>query len=556
MRLLLTTLNAKYIHLNLAIRILYELNKQHKGLAWKEFTIRMNVDEMALECADYNVVAFSCYIWNITQTLKVAERIKAINPNCKILLGGPEVSYEWEEIIAHDCIDYIICGEGEIPFHEFLTHYPNVEAVPNLVYKMDGEVRYEEKSVTYDVSNFIGVNPYINDPAEELTNKVCYIETSRGCPYKCGFCLASLDNNVRYLPMADIKSNLLYLMTHGRVIKFLDRTFNMKRDFTLDVFQFILDHHKPGNVFQFEITADILHPDIIKFINEKVPKGLFRFEIGIQTVNQKANLEVSRKQNFEKTKGIIKQVQDVVDLHLDLIVGLPLDYFEDIKYSFEEVFKLFAPELQLGFLKFLKGTPVRKTAAVHGYVYDPVAPYQIIESKYMRKAELEQVVLAEEALEMYWNKPRAINTLKYVTAYYSVFDFLQGLGNYFNDHCDLHKHDLKDVYTMLFAYAKEGYPEDAVLQQLITIDYYLQHKIKPVLVLLPEADAAAKQQLIEANKLNHHKLRFAMLPIHFNWMEFVEHNHILSAETTMVIAFDGKNKPQVLEGIGISRDSW
>jgi radical SAM superfamily enzyme YgiQ (UPF0313 family) len=349
--------------------------------------------------------------------------------------------------------------------------------------------------------------------------------------------------------MADIKSNLLYLMTHGRVIKFLDRTFNMKRDFTLDVFQFILDHHKPGNVFQFEITADILHADIIKFINEKVPKGLFRFEIGIQTVNQKANLEVSRKQNFEKTKGIIKQVQDVVDLHLDLIVGLPLDYFEDIKYSFEEVFKLFAPELQLGFLKFLKGTPVRKTAAAHGYIYDPVAPYQIIESNYLSKEELLQVTLAEEALEMYWNKPRAINTLKYVTAYYNVFDFLQGLGNYFETHCDLHKHDLKDVYTILFAYAKETYPEDAVLQQLISIDYYLQHKIKPVSLLLPELDASIKQQLIEVHKLNHHKLRFAMLPVSFNWQEFVQHNHIIEADAVLAISFDGKNKPEVLENI-------
>jgi anaerobic magnesium-protoporphyrin IX monomethyl ester cyclase len=553
MRLLLTTLNAKYIHLNLAIRILYELNKQQEGLAWKEFTIRQNPEDIAKECVDYDVVAFSCYIWNITQTLKVARQIKAINPKIKILLGGPEVSYEWEEIIAYDCIDYIICGEGEIPFHEFLTHYPDVSKVPNLVYKINGEVHYEERSVTYDVSNFIGVNPYTNDPTEDLYNKVCYIETSRGCPYKCGFCLASLDNNVRYLPMADIKNNLLYLMNHGRVIKFLDRTFNMKRDFTLEVFQFILDHHKPGNVFQFEITADILHPDIIRFINEKVPKGLFRFEIGIQTVNQKANLEVSRKQNFEKTKGIIKQVQDVVDLHLDLIVGLPLDYFEDIKFSFEEVFKLFAPELQLGFLKFLKGTPVRKTAAAHGYVYDPVAPYQIIESNYMSKEELEQVVLAEEALEIYWNKPRAVHTLKYVTAYYSVFDFLQGLGNYFNEHSNFHKHDLKDVYTILFDFAKAQYPEDAVLHQLITIDYYLQHKIKPVPLLVPEADAVTKQTLIEQHKLNHHKLRFAMLPIHFNWAEFVQHNHILPAETVMVISFDGKQKPQVLEGIMIDR---
>ncbi len=550
MRLLLTTLNAKYIHMNLAIRILYELNKQHSGLSWKEFTIRQNPDEIAAECIRYEVVAFSCYIWNIKQTIEAAKKIKAINPAIKILLGGPEVSYEWEEIITLDCIDYIICGEGEIPFHEFITHYPNVEQVPNLVHKINGEVCFEEKNTTYDMSNFIGVNPYINDPAEELRNKVSYIETSRGCPYKCGFCLASLDNNVRYLPMADIKTNLLYLMTHGRVIKFLDRTFNIKWDFTIEIFKFILEHHRPGNVFQFEITADILHADIIKFINEHVPKGLFRFEIGIQTVNKKANLEVSRKQSFEKTKSIIAQVQEKVELHLDLIVGLPLDYYEDIKYSFEEVFKLFAPELQLGFLKFLKGTPVRKTAAAHGYVYDPVAPYQIIESNYLNRKELAQVVLLEEALEVYWNKNRARNTLKYITAYYSVFDFLAGLGTYFNTHSDFHKHDLKDVYQLIYDYAKKQYANDAVMLQLITIDYYLQHKIKPLGLLNEEVTAAIKSKLIESKQLNHHKFRYVMLPVQFNWQEFVQHNHILADKTIMVIAFDGKQKPQVIEQVG------
>ena len=148
-------------------------------------------------------------------------------------------------------------------------------------------------------------NPYIYEDASEIYNKVAYIETSRGCPYKCEFCLASLDNKVRYLPTPTIKENLLYLMQHGRVIKFLDRTFNVKKDFTLDIFQFILDHHKPENVFQFEITADIVHPDIIKFIQEKVPPGLFRFEIGIQTVNQQANLAVVESKISKKPAGLL-----------------------------------------------------------------------------------------------------------------------------------------------------------------------------------------------------------------------------------------------------------
>ena len=200
------------------------------------------------------------------------------------------------------------------------------------------------------------------------------------------------------MPDENIKSNLLYLMQHGRTIKFLDRTFNIKKDFTIVIFKFILEHHQPHNVFQFEITADIVHPDIINFINEHVPKGLFRFEIGIQTVNQKANLEVSRKQSFEKTKGIILQLSDKIEMHLDLIVGLALDYFEDIKYSFEEVFKIFAPELQLGFLKFLKGTPLRNKFEKHGFKFDPNPPYQIIESHYLSKEELHKITVVEQSL--------------------------------------------------------------------------------------------------------------------------------------------------------------
>ena len=355
--ILLTTLNAKYIHTNLAIRLLYDLNKEFEGLEWKEFTIKEDQQEVAAYCAQYQIVAFSCYIWNITQTLEVCEKIKALNPDTKILLGGPEVSYEWEAVIALNSVDFIITGEGEIPFREFLTNYPNVHPVPSLVRKENDEVFYNPEVRNFDLNNYQGLMPYANEDPESLKNKVLYLETSRGCPYKCEFCLASLDNKVRYLPIETIKETLLFMMQNGKVIKFLDRTFNVKKLFTIDIFQFILDNHRPGNVFQFEITADIIHPDIVSFIREKVPKGLFRFEIGIQTVNQKANLEVQRKQNFNKHKEIVKKLDDLIEMHLDLIVGLPFDYWDDIKYSIEEVFKLFPPELQLGFLKFLKDLP-------------------------------------------------------------------------------------------------------------------------------------------------------------------------------------------------------
>jgi len=546
MQVLLTTLNAKYIHMNLAIRLLYELNKEHEGLDWKEFTIKEDKDDIAKHCSAFDVVAFSCYIWNITPTLEVIKKIKELNPNCKILLGGPEVSYDWKDVIAIKDIDYIIVGEGETPFSEFLKAFPNVENVPGLVWKKDGLATENKAPGMFDLKNFEHINPYINDKPEELNNKVCYIETSRGCPYKCEFCLASLDNKVRYLPIHNIKSNLLFLMQHGRTIKFLDRTFNIKKDFTIDIFKFILEHHKPGNVFQFEITADIVHPDIIQFINEHVPKGLFRFEIGIQTVNQKANLEVSRKQNFEKTKSIIQQLSDKIEMHLDLIVGLPLDHWEDIKYSIEEVFKLFAPELQLGFLKFLKGTPVREKYEQYGFKFDPNPPYQIIESNYLSKEQLHKITVVEHALEIYWNKKKAPNTLKYITANYSIFDFLLGVGLHFETKRDFHKFSLTDVYSIMTEYVEMNHANDPIIKQLIAVDYYLHHKVKPQALFLDEIERSQKTKLIEEKRLNHHKYRHIILPLNFNYELLEKENKIEQSDYQLILQYDGVNKAEVV----------
>ncbi|MDO8368566.1 MAG: DUF4080 domain-containing protein [Saprospiraceae bacterium] len=548
MKILLTTLNAKYIHTNLAIRLLYGLNREWPGLDWREFTINQDRDEIAGFCADFEVVAFSCYIWNITQTLELARKIKALHPSVQILLGGPEVSYDWQDVIVRPEVDYIITGEGETPFREFLYAWPETGQLDNLVSKTEtGEIRFFSNPVTFELENYRHIRPWQYEAPEDLRSKVLYVETSRGCPYKCEFCLASLDNKVRYLPDEHIKQTLLYLMEHGRVIKFLDRTFNMKRDFTIDIFTFILANYRPGNVFQFEITADILHPDIIRFIQEKVPQGLFRFEIGIQTVNQKANLEVSRKQNFDKTKGIIQQLADKVEMHLDLIVGLPLERWEDIKFSFEEVFKLFAPELQMGFLKFLKGTPVREKYEQHGYVFDPEPPYQIIESNYLSRQELARLEVLESALEIYWNKPRAARTLKYVTAHYSIFDFLLGLGECFGERHDFHRYKLADVYERILFFVKNTYPDDPILAELVEVDYCLYQKDRPRTLHLTEIGADEKAAMLEtfkvtSGKAGPGKARFLALPIRFDLEVLERENRIEAGEFSLLIRYDGNSR--------------
>ncbi len=547
MTVLLTTLNAKYIHSNLAIRLLYQLNKDTNGLHWKEFTIKEPPTEVALHCSNYDLVAFSVYIWNLTQTLEVCRLIKQLNPSVKIMLGGPEVSYEYEPVIMLDHIDYIVVGEGETPFAKFLAGNTPVENIPGIVSKKDGRLHYLPNAETFDLRLLEPINPYADDSPAELYNKVLYVETSRGCPYKCAFCLASLDNKVRYLSMPRIKENLLFLMTHGRVIKFLDRTFNVKKDFTIEVFQFILDHHRSGNIFQFEITADILHADIIQFIHHHVPKGLFRFEIGIQTVNQQANLEVMRKQNFLKTKGVIEQVRDKVDMHLDLIVGLPFDYWADVKNSIEEVFKIFPPELQLGFLKFLKGTPVRDNYEKHHYVFDHLPPYQIIESDYLSKEELQEITQLEFALEAYWNKKRLINTLKYITLHYSIFDFLLGLGKYFGTRSDYHRYGLDTLYILANEYIQLHFGHDPILPQLLAVDYYLHHKIKPRTQFLPELSKDERSKLILARKLNHHKYRFSILDLDFDFVHFQRNHTIRKSLHPLVIQYNGTTQAVVVD---------
>jgi len=546
MKVLLTTLNSKYIHQNLAIGLLYHLNRDYRGLNIKEFATKMPVEEVADYCSSFDLIAFSCYIWNIEKTLEVAKQIKHNNPSCKILLGGPEVSYEYYDVIELPYVDFIIVDEGEISFSVFLKKYPELNSIPGLVWKKDGEIISNELPEPFDLNSLKGINPYLHIPKDELKNKVCYVEASRGCPNRCSFCLAGLQNRLRYMPMDYIHGSLRYLMENGRTIKFLDRTFNANQKFAISIFQFILDNRRPSNVFQFEIKADIAQNELIEFVCNKVPKGVFRFEIGIQTLNDRANDAVHRRQNFENIKSFVRRVSERVEVHLDLIVGLPYDYYDDIKYTFEEVFKLFAPELQLGFLKFLKGTPIRKDYKQHGYRFQQHPPYQVLESKYLSANEIKQIEHVEHALDLFWNKKRAINTLRYVARKYSIFQFLKGLGEIWLKTYSHKNVGLVSLYNTLFHFSKSNYPDDVILIELITLDYYLSHKIKPASRFIPEIEKQQRITLYDKLGLNHHKYRYAFHPVHFDVKHLLQNNDVRFKTDILVVEFNGIDYPKVV----------
>ncbi|MGL4522669.1 MAG: DUF4080 domain-containing protein, partial [Bacilli bacterium] len=441
MNIILTTLNAKYIHTNIALRYLKAYAQPEFQPKIIEFTIKDPLQNIVSDLMRHkpNIIGFSCYIWNIEETLKVIQSIKKINPSITIVVGGPEVSYDvshWLSTVSY--IDFIIIGEGEVTFKRLLQaieNDENLETIDGLAFTRNDGTQYI-RPLTTKVDLTTLPSPYrFEEDKEGLKTRVSYVETSRGCPFSCQFCLSSIDVGVRYFNREVIKEDIRYLMENGsKLIKFVDRTFNISRSYAMDMFQFLIDEHKPGVVFQFEITADIMRPEVIEFLNTNAPKGLFRFEIGVQSTNDVTNELVQRKQNWDKLVRTVTLVRDgeKIDQHLDLIAGLPEEDYSSFAKTFDDVFALRPEELQLGFLKMLRGTGLRHNAAKWGYVYSDFAPYEILRNDALSYEDMQKIKQAEDMLEKYWNSSRFHRTLSWLlhNSDQSPFYFFQNFGAY------------------------------------------------------------------------------------------------------------------------------
>lgn len=472
MKTLLIGINSKYIHPNLAIRLL-KANCDF-DVDIKEFNIKNKVDDIINYILDnkYKIVGLSCYIWNI-------EIIKQLLPILKIhditiILGGPEVSYNAQYYLSNNLADYVLKNEGEESFN-MLIHYlhsdiSNINLIPNLYYK---------DRFTFDKLVDISKTKMAYDLLDDVENQIIYIETSRGCPFHCGYCMASLDNKLRFFSIEEIKRQVLLLIQKGgKTFKFLDRTFNANKKNFIDLIDFIIKHHKENNSFQFEITGDLLDDDIINYINTNAPKNLFRFEIGIQSTNLKANKAVYRIQNNEKLFHNIKVIQEknIIDLHLDLIAGLPYEDYDSFIKTFNEVLSLRPKELQLGFLKLLKGTKLYEEKEMYGYKFNNSSPYDIISNNFLSEKDIFNIHIVEDAFDYYYNKDYFKNSINFILDNISnPFEFFFQLGKIPQE-----SKRLENTFRVLDTFIKHHYPliYDH-FHELVIIDYLNCFTIKP-----------------------------------------------------------------------------
>lgn len=485
MKVLLTTLNAKYIHTSLALRWLYVANKDKFDISFKEYVIKEDVntivDDLLLQKPD--VVGISVYIWNVEKVKLLIDLIKEKSPQTIIIIGGPEVTYEPDYFIENWDVDYLISGEGEFVLGELLTAIStNREPIIDGISKKGSVSRIVAKADLEKLASLF--SPYqLEEDKENMKNRLLYFETSRGCPYQCQYCLSSLEKGVRYFPKHHIVDNLSYFIgSNAKQIKFLDRTFNLNKEHTQFVFDFLIDHYRPGLSCQFEIYADLLTDESINYLNKKLPENYFRFEIGIQSTYEPTNIAVKRKQNFELLAGNIQKLMDggKIDLHLDLIAGLPYETYERFVKSFNDVFRLKAKELQLGFLKMLRGTFLRRNADKYGYKYSLLAPYEIDSNDDITHEELERIHDAEHALEKYWNSGKFSRTMQVLTdTYYKdrYFELFDEIGQYYNLHnLPHHGYRLEDIFLFLHNFLLS---RGIDLFTELRTDYYCNFKIRP-----------------------------------------------------------------------------
>ncbi|MGM0396233.1 MAG: B12-binding domain-containing radical SAM protein [Bacillota bacterium] len=477
MSIVLATLNSKFIHSNLAIRYLKGYVKDIEKIQLEEFTINQNISDIAAKLYGMNpeIIGFSTYIWNIDETLEICERLKLVLPHVKILLGGPEVSYDMETFMNENpYIDFIIYGEGEESFRELIIKRSPID-VKGLVYRENHNVvKNPPRPLIQDINRI--PSPY-ETVGEEFKNKIVYYESSRGCPFNCAFCLSSTIRGVRFMDIERVKKDLNNLIDAGvKQIKFVDRTFNANKEFSKAIMKHIVQKNPERINFHFEVTAHLIDDDQLEFFKD-IKEGLFQFEIGVQSTNTDTIRAIGRNTDFERLSDVSKFIKQNKNIHqhLDLIAGLPYEDYKRFGISFDHIFQLRPEKIQLGFLKLLKGSALRQMKTEYGYKLLDKAPYEVMGSRWLSYDDIIALKGIEELVEKYYNEEYFINSLELVifNHFNRPFEFFEDFREYWkeNDLYDI-SHSRDSLYEIFLGYyRKRGFNREELFAEFLSFDY-------------------------------------------------------------------------------------
>lgn len=495
MRVLLIAVNAKYIHSNPAV---YSLRAYAQaalgdlpevGIEIAEYTINQNTENILADIYRHrpDIAAFSCYIWNWNTIQELLPELPKLLPDTKLWLGGPEVSFHAEKILAqYTQLTGIMVGEGEETFTQLVRFYHAPEGqlqdIPGLVLPQG---RTQPRELT-DMSRL----PFLYEDLGKFQNRIIYYESQRGCPFRCAYCLSAIDKSVRLRDIETVKKELQYFLDHKvSQVKFIDRTFNCNAAHALAIWRYLLENDNGVTNFHFEIAADLMTEEELEVLKQMRP-GLIQLEIGVQSTNEQTLHAINRYMSLEHLRQVVDKIHSFHNIHqhLDLIAGLPYEDYDSFVTSFNDVYAMRPQQLQLGFLKVLKGSPIEEKAEEYGIVYNSRPPYEVLYSRWIPYDDVLRLKGIEEMVELYYNSCQFTHTLPVLekefsspfALYEALSQYYEEKGYYINTPARAYR------YQVLLEFAQQKAPARSELYaQLLTFDMYLRENLKSRPVFAP-----------------------------------------------------------------------
>ena len=497
MKILLVAINAKYIHSNLAVYCLKAYAEKNMPqdvnvqIELAEYTINQNRDEILKDIyrRQAEMVCFSCYIWNLDYVESMIRDVKKVMEDVIIWAGGPEVSYDSRETLGRlPELTGVMKGEGEKTFAKLCEVYGKrsetsellLEQIDGITFRCpDGAICERPWRVPMDLSEV----PFVYHDMKKFENKIIYYETSRGCPFSCSYCLSSIDKRLRFRSLDLVFGELQFFLDHKvPQVKFVDRTFNCKHDHAMAIWKYIHEHDNGITNFHFEVAADLLNDEEIRLIRQMRP-GLIQLEIGVQSTNTDTIREIRRTMRLEEVREHVARIKEKGNIHqhLDLIAGLPYEDIKSFRKSFDDVYSMRPDQLQLGFLKVLKGSHMQEMQQEYELRYKDEPPYEVLSTKWLPYSDVIELKGIEEMVEIHYNSGQFTHVVEaLVENYVSAYQMYRDLWQFYEDHDYMGiQHRRSARYEIVLDFVKEKYPEQAdVMRELLTYDYYLRENAK------------------------------------------------------------------------------